>query len=274
MKLLSFKQFVINERKEVFFTFGRMNPPTIGHEKLLDTLAEFAGKHPYRIYLSHSHDSKKNPLLFEEKVKISRKVFPKHGRAIRADENVRDVLNAASRLYEEGFRKVTLVIGEDRVDDLGSLLKKYNSVSGKHGYYAFESINVKSAGRRDPDADTVEGISSSKLREAAKVGDFTTFAQGLPKHVSNSDAKKLYNDVRLGMGLREDKSPRNHIKIAPVSDIREKYIQGKLFKAGDSVRIKGLNEVATVVHLGSNYVMVETKDGKRKRKWLDDVEKL
>lgn len=274
MKLISFKQYVLNEKKEVFFTFGRMNPPTIGHGKLLDALSEMAGKHPYRVYLSHSHDPKKNPLLFEERVKASRKIFPRHGRAIRADEGVRDVLYAASKLYEEGFKRVTLVVGEDRLQEMKTLLNKYNGKSGKHGYYMFEGIRVASAGHRDPDADGAEGASATKLRESARSGDFVTFSQGLPKTVSNSDAKKLYNDVRIGMGLTEDKEFRNHVKIAPVSEIREKYVQGKLFNAGDSVRVKGLTETATLVHLGSNYVVVETKDGKRMRKWLNDVEKI
>lgn len=273
MKIITFKQFLVNEMKEGFFTFGRMNPPTIGHGKLLDTLAEMAGKNPYRIYLSHTHDPNKNPLLFEDKVKATRKIFPRHGRAVRADENVRHVLDVAVRLYEEGFKRVTMVVGDDRVLEMKNLLMKYNNVPSKHGFYVFEGIRVLSAGQRDPDAEGVQGASATKLREAARNSNFVEFSQGLPKNVSNTDAKKLYNDVRVGMGLTEDRTFRSHVKINPVSDIREKYVQGKLFNVGDSVSVKGLNETATLIHLGSNYVIVETHDGKRLRKWLNDVEK-
>ncbi len=274
MKLISFKQYIVNENKEVFFTFGRMNPPTIGHGKMLDALAEMAGKNPYRVYLSQSHDPKKNPLLFEDKVKAVRKVFPRHGRAVRADENVRDFLHAAVKLYEDGFKRITMVVGDDRIAEMKDRLNKYNGIAGKHGYYMFEGIRVVSAGHRDPDAEGAEGASATKLREAARNSDFVAFSQGLPKNVSNSDAKKLYNDVRLGMGLNEDRSFRNHIKVAPVSDIREKYVQGKLFNVGDRVKIKSTNESANLVHLGSNYVIVESDNGKRIRKWLNDVEKI
>lgn len=269
-----FKQFLINERKEVYFTFGRMNPPTIGHGKLLDKLAEMAGKNPYRVYLSHSHDSKKNPLLFEDKVKTSRKFFPKHGRAILNKEGVNNILQAAVSLYEEGFKNVTLVVGEDRVNEFDILLHKYNGQNGRHGLYVFENIRVVSAGHRDPDAEGAEGASASKLREAATNSDFVSFSQGLPKNVSNVDAKKLYNDVRTGLGLSEEKTFKNHVKVKPVSDIRERYVQGNLFGVGDEVVIKKNDQVAKLVVLGSNYVIVETHDGQRLRKWLSDVEKI
>lgn len=274
MTLSSFKQFLINERKEVYFTFGRMNPPTIGHGKLLDKLSEMAGKNPYRVYLSHTHDTKKNPLLFEDKVKTARKFFPKHGRSILNYEGVKNILNAASSLYEDGFKKVTLVVGEDRVNEFDILLNKYNGIESHHGFYMFENIRVVSAGHRDPDSEGADGASATKLREAVTNSDFVTFSQGLPKNVSNVDAKKLYNNVRTGLGLSEEKTFKNHVKVKPVSDIRERYVQGNLFDVGDDVIIKKNDQVAKLVVLGSNYVIVETHDGQRLRKWLNDVEKI
>ena len=95
----SFKSFLIEEEKTVYFTFGRMNPPTIGHEKLMTKLSEKSGKNPYRVYLSHSQDAKKNPLTFNEKVKYSRKMFPKHARQIMSDMKVKTVFDAATKLY-------------------------------------------------------------------------------------------------------------------------------------------------------------------------------
>lgn len=142
----------------------------------------------------------------------------------------------------------------------------------RHGFYNFETIRVVSAGKRDPDAEGVEGMSASKQRANAQNNDFVTFAQGVPKSMSDRDARKLFNDVRKGMGLKEEHSFKNHIELTPVSETREKYVQGKLYEIGDSVVIKESEEVATVSMLGSNYVIVERSDGTRLRKWLDAVE--
>ena len=219
----SFKSFLIEEERTVYFTFGRMNPPTIGHEKLMTKLSEKSGKNPYRVYLSHSQDAKKNPLSFNEKVKYSRKMFPKHARQIMSDMKVKTVFDAATKLYNEGFKKVAMVVGSDRINEFNALLNKYNGKKGRHGFYNFENINVISAGERDPDADGAKGMSASKMRQAVMEKDFTSFSQGLPRSVSNSEAKKLYNSVRSGMGLKEQKEFKNHVSNAKVSDRREEY---------------------------------------------------
>ena len=142
----SFKSFLIEEERTVYFTFGRMNPPTIGHEKLMTKLSEKSGKNPYRVYLSHSQDAKKNPLTFNEKVKYARKMFPKHARQIMSDMKVKTVFDAATKLYNEGFKKVAMVVGSDRINEFSALLNKYNGKKGRHGFYNFENINVVSAG--------------------------------------------------------------------------------------------------------------------------------
>lgn len=274
MSRLSFSQFLRENEDTVYFTFGRMNPPTAGHEKLLNNLREKAGRKPYRIYLSQSNDQKKNPLIYEDKVKIVRKMFPQHGRSVKYDTSVKNILEAASALYDDGFKNIVMVCGSDRLVEFKERLNLYNGKEGRHGFYVFESIKVISGGHRDPDAKDVEGISASTLREAAQNSDFVKFAQGLPKSTSNEDSKSLYNKVRIGFGLNEEKSFRNHIKVGKTTPIREKYINGELFEVGDDVVIKENQELAKVVILGSNYVIVETNDGKRKRKWLNDVEKL
>ena len=267
----SFKSFLIEEEKTVYFTFGRMNPPTIGHEKLMTKLSEKSGKNPYRVYLSHSQDAKKNPLSFNEKVKYSRKMFPKHARQIMSDMKVKTVFDAATKLYNEGFKKVAMVVGSDRINEFNALLNKYNGKKGRHGFYNFENINVISAGERDPDADGAKGMSASKMRQAVMEKDFTSFSQGLPKSVSNSEAKKLYNSVRSGMGLKEQKEFKNHVSLAKVSDRREEYVEGKILNAGDKVIIKENNKNGFVISRGSNYVIVES-EGKQRRYWLDAVE--
>ena len=267
----SFKSFLIEEERTVYFTFGRMNPPTIGHEKLMTKLSEKSGKNPYRVYLSHSQDAKKNPLSFNEKVKYSRKMFPKHARQIMSDMKVKTVFDAATKLYNEGFKKVAMVVGSDRINEFNALLNKYNGKKGRHGFYNFENINVISAGERDPDADGAKGMSASKMRQAVMEKDFTSFSQGLPRSVSNSEAKKLYNSLRSGMGLKEQKEFKNHVSLAKVSDRREEYVEGKILNAGDKVTIKENNKNGFVISRGSNYVIVES-EGKQRRYWLDAVE--
>lgn len=273
MTRLSFKQYLRESQDTVYFTFARMNPPTIGHERLLDIIAERAGKFPYRIYLSQSHDNKKNPLLYEEKVKIARKAFPRHGRAIRHDPSVRNILEAAVALYEDGYKNIVMVGGQDRIADF-ERIKLYNNKQTRYGFYAFESIKIISAGDRDSKSSGIEGVTATALREAAANSDFTTFSQGVPKAMTNEDTRTLYNKVRKGLGLNEDHAFRSKVDFAPKSETREKYIRGELFEQGDQVVIKQTEEVATVSVLGANYVIVEMADGKRKRKWLDDVEKL
>ena len=269
----SFRSYLVEEEKTVFFTFGRMNPPTIGHEKLLDKLASVAGRNPYKVYLSQSQDPNKNPLTYKEKVKFARKMFPRHARQIMMDTSVKNVFDIASKIYNEGYKNVTMVVGSDRIREFEILLNKYNGKKAKHGFYNFAKINVVSAGDRDPDADGAEGMSASKMRAAAKSGDFAQFSQGLPKAVNNAEAKNIYNTVRSRMGLKEQKNFKNHVQFEPVSEIRESYMDGKLFDIGDEVVIKGQGIVAEIKHLGPNYVIVESK-GDVYRKWLTDVEKV
>jgi len=269
----SFKNYLVEEEKTVYFTFGRMNPPTIGHEKLLDAISKAAGSNPYKIYLSQSQDADKNPLAYKEKVKIARKMFPRHARNILVDRGAKNLLEVASKLYESGFKNIVGVVGSDRIREFDTRIKKYNGVKGRHGFYNFEKITIISAGDRDPDADGAAGMSASKMRAAAKDNDFSTFSQGLPKAVKNADAKKIYNSVRSGMGLSEQTNFKNRIQLEPVSDIRESYMDGKLFDIGDEVVIKGQGIVAEIKHLGANYVIVESK-GEVYRKWLTDVEKV
>ena len=267
----SFKQYLVEEEKTVFFTFGRMNPPTIGHEKLMNELAKKSGKNSYKVFLSQSQDKKKNPLPYQEKVKMVRKFFPKHARQVMLDKKIKNVFDVATRLFNEGYKNLTMVVGSDRVTEFNTLLNKYNGVKGRHGLYNFNRINTISAGDRDPDADDVTGMSASKMRKVAAEGNFSQFTQGLPRNVSNAEAKRVYNQVRKGMGLKEVNQYYNTLNLAPVSEKREEYVKGNLFNIGDSVTVMGSDQLARVTNLGSNYVIIE-QDGKFYRKWLDSVE--
>ena len=270
----SFSQFLVEEERVVYFTFGRMNPPTIGHGKLLDKLAAAAGKNPYRVFLSQSNDPKENPLAYKDKVKYVRKMFPKHGRQIMINKKVVTPFHALSALYDEGFRKAVMVAGSDRVKEYDLRFNKYNGKKGGHGFFNFDGgVKIVSAGQRDPDATGAEGASGTKQRGHASDNDFTQFAQGLPKAMSNADAKRLFNDVRRGMGLKEKREFKNHIQLESVSDIREAYVRDDLFELGEEVVINDKGIVGKIHHLGSNYLIVETKTEKL-RCWLDQVSKL
>jgi len=267
----SFKQYLVEEEREIFFTFGRMNPPTVGHGKLMDMLSSKAGRNPYKVFLAQGQDAKKNPLSYSDKIKHIRKMFPKHGRNVLLNKKVKTVFDALVNLYDQGFKRITMVVGEDRVTEFKILLEKYNGTKARHGFYNFERIRIISAGQRDPDSDGVEGMSASKQRANAKDNDFSSFSQGLPKSLSNKDAKKLFNDVRVGMGLKESVDFKQHVDLGQLSETREKYIAGELFEPGDRVVIKESNQSGYIYRLGANYVIVALDEGRVSRQWLDGI---
>jgi hypothetical protein len=267
----NFSQYLREEKGEVYFTFGRMNPPTIGHGKVMDNLAKKSGKYDYKVYMSQKTGAK-DPLSYKDKVKHIRKMYPKHARSVIMDPKIKNVFDVAAQLYDQGYTSVCMVVGDDRLREFTVLLEKYNGVKARHGFYKFKSIKVISAGQRDPDAEGVEGMSASKQRAFANDNDYQSFTQGVPRNYSDKDTRKLFNDVRKGMGLKEETQFKNHIALPVVSETREQYIQGELYAVGDEVIIKESDELVTVSVLGSNYVIVERADGTRLRKWLESVE--
>ena len=271
-----FKDYLKEEAsKEIVFTFGRFNPPTIGHEKLLNRVVAEARGAAYRIYISHSEDPKKNPLSPNDKVSWLRTMFPRFARAIVLDDDVDNALQACTKLYDQGFTKATMVVGEDRVLEFRTLLNKYNGEKLRDGFYNFKGgVNVISAGERDPDAEGVSGMSSSKMRAAAAANDLDAFCGGLPAGLNDKERSSLFNAVRTGLGLRESKDFRKHIKLESVSARREAYVAGEIFGLGDQVILKESDQVAKINFRGSNYVIVEKSDGSKVRKWLDGIEPL
>jgi hypothetical protein len=269
----SFSDFLTEDSKDVTFVFGRFNPPTLGHRKLFEATKKIAKGGTYRIYPTKTQDKKRNPLDFRDKLKYMRKMFPRHARNIMSDRDMRTAFDVIVKLYDQGFKKVTMVVGEDRVVEFNELLNKYNKVKGRHGFYQFEGgVNVVSAGMRDPDSDDLETkMSASLLRKAASDNDLDTFSKGMPDEFK--DIEDLFNSVRKGMGLKESHNYRKHVQLEKVSDKREEYIKGNLFNEGDEVVLKATDEVGTIKMCGSNYVLVEFGEIK-KRCWLDSVEKL
>lgn len=175
------------------FTFGRMNPPTVGHEKLVNKVREVARKTRGQplIFLSQSQDKKKNPLDYKDKIKFAQKAFGK----IAVKTKSKTVIQVLQELEKQGYKDVVMVVGSDRVASFKELLNKYN---GKD--YTFDSITITSAGDRDPDADDVSGMSASKMRQLAKDEDIDGFTDGLPSMLQRN-AKQVYSAVRKGMGL-------------------------------------------------------------------------
>jgi len=257
-KMKSFKTYVEEKVNEIVVSFGRFNPPTIGHEENIVAIAKIAKNKPFRIYASQSEDPKKNPLPYKEKIDFMRKMFPKYGRNIIFDRDVKNVFHIAVRAYDEGYTRLTLPVGSDRVSEFKALLQKYDGVKGTHGYYKFsDGINVVSTGSRDPDVDSRTGeatfkVSASKMRSAAFENDFQTFSKGLPKTFGN--AKELFNAVRKGMGLEESHNFRTHIQLDTVNETRERYIAGEIFNIGERVLSKKDGEVYIIVERGANFV--------------------
>jgi len=182
--------------------FGRFNPPTKGHEKLIQKIATTAGKGgTYKIYPSRSHDTDKNPLEPTEKIGYMHAMFPDEAANILDDANVRTIFDVLKRYgsddSKERYSSINIVVGDDRLKEFTDLADKYNG-----RLYNFKKINVVSAGRRDADAEGVEGMSSSKLRKAALENDFDLFRSGIPKTLDDKAAKKLFNTVRKSIDTK------------------------------------------------------------------------
>ena len=185
------------------FTFGRMNPPTTGHLKLIDKVKEVAKKHnaTHTVVTSHSQDAKKNPLSASQKLKHLKRYSP--GTHFEASSKEHPTfLHHAAELHKKGVTHLHMVVGSDRVHEMKTKLHHYNG-SHEGSLYHFKKIHVHSAGERDPDAEGTTGMSGTKMREHAKNKDVAKFKQGIPHHVSDTHAKELMHDTRKGMGLHE-----------------------------------------------------------------------
>ena len=263
------------DQGSISITFGRFNPPTIGHEKLLDKVAKEAKTSggEYRIYPSRSEDPKKNPLDAGTKIKYMRQAYPDHANAIVDSPDMRTIFDVLSAIDNDGYSSVNIVVGGDRVSEFNSLAQKYNG-----DLYTFDEIKVVSAGGRDPDAEGVEGMSASKLRKAAAEDDFDTFSKGMSKGLGKEGTEKLYLTLRQAMQVEEfddfaEASYELH-EIAPKLDpqgLREAYFNQDLFEVGTFVENINTGIVSKVVSRGSNYIItIDERDGIY-RSWLKDL---
>jgi hypothetical protein len=194
----------ISENDHHVVTFGRMNPPTSGHEKLVGAVHAVAKQHnaSHEVILSHSQDAKNNPLSPAQKLKHARRAFPGTHVTV-ADKAHPTLLHHLARLHKQGVKHLHVVVGSDRVKEFHDIAHKYNGVAGRHGHYNFKSITVHSAGERDPDAKGVSGMSGSKLRAHANAGNYSEYRKGVSSQMSDKHAKDMYHDIRRGSGLKD-----------------------------------------------------------------------
>ena len=176
------------------FVFGRFQPPTKGHGRLLIAARNFADDGELRIYPSRTHDHKKNPLTPKQKHHFLRLAFPSFASCFIDDDRVKTALDVLTLASEEGFRKVVMVVGGDRLKTFDDLTHKYNG-----DLYDLEEIQVVSGGDRDPKSVGVDGVSATQLREAAMDGDMDSFCLGLPDDLSPEDSKSLILAVVDGL---------------------------------------------------------------------------
>ena len=201
---MKFREFIQEApEKHAVLAFGRMNPPTTGHAKLVDKVKEVAksvgGSH--HVVLSHSQDPKKNPLSAKDKLKHAKRFFPDTNLSTSNKESP-TFLDQAAKLHKSGVTHLHMVAGSDRTEEYKKKLAQYNG-SAKGALFNFKKITVHSSGERDPDAEGTEGMSASKMRAHASSGKFNEFKKGIPSHVEPSHAKELYSDVRKHMGIKE-----------------------------------------------------------------------
>jgi hypothetical protein len=266
------------EGNSVAFTFGRFNPPTIGHEKLINKVAQ-QPTDKYFIYLSRSQDKNKNPLTPRDKLDVMKKMFPRHARNIVVNPT-NMVLDLATDLYNKGFTRLIMVAGSDRVREFEGILKRYNDKRNRHGYYNFDKIDVVSAGERDPDAEGATGMSASKMRAAAEKGDVTSFKLGLPASYK-SQADNLMKKVRKGMNLAASYGALGQVhgvSYKPIANlneyeqqqIRDLYIREMIFNIGDKVDYVKEDIQGKVVRRSTNYVVLEDNNNNLHKAWIWD----
>ena len=272
-KVRSFEQFLEAKQKTVVFSFGRFNPPTTGHQKLLQKIIQTAKQQSGQpmMFVSYSQDAKKNPLTAKQKIAYIKKMFPKEARELKLkdDSSLRNAMDIATKLHGN-YDNLVMVVGSDRVRDFKNLLNKYNGVESKHGFYKYQNIQIVSAGERDPDAEGVAGMSASKMRAAAASGDYESFSLGLPSHFKGGE--KLFKDIRLGMNVREQLKPfKPIVEMNDMELIREQYFQNLIYNIGDWVKDTKTEIVGEVVKRGTNYVTLVQEDFSLHKVWLEDA---
>ena len=255
--------------------FGRLNPPTKGHEKLLQQAEKAAAGGDLKIYPSRTQDNKKNPIDPDMKVSYMRKMFPDYEEQIINDPEMRSIFHVLVTAAEEGYTGINIVVGADRLGEFENLATKYNG-----DLYNFKEIKTISAGPRDDDAEGVEGVSSSKQRKAVMDDDYQAFKRGLPSGMDDADGQALFDAVRTGLSQKKDKKSKEVEEeidlwmVAPKLDprgLRENYFRKKIFNIGDMVESLNTGLVGEIIRRGTNYLISVTKENVMFKSWTHDL---
>ena len=251
--------------------FGRFNPPHAGHQQLMDIAAQSAEaeESDYIIVPSRSQDPKKNPLDADTKVSVMRQMFPQHSERIVNDGANRTIFDVLKKAHNDGYANVRIVAGQDRVKEFDKLSQNYNGQ-----LYQFDNMEVLSSGDRDPDAEGMEGLSSSRMRLAAAEGDFKTFRAGLPEGIPRKSAMELFDTVRQTMNVKEMKEFWNIWEIAPKYDLenlRESYVAKKIFNIGDKVENLNTGMIGRIIRRGANHLICVAENNIMFKSWVKDL---
>ena len=251
--------------------FGRFNPPHAGHQQLMDIAAQSAEQEEsdYIIVPSRSQDPKKNPLDADTKVSVMRQMFPQHSERIINDGANRTIFDVLKKAHNDGYANVRIVAGQDRVKEFDKLSQNYNGQ-----LYQFDAMEVISSGDRDPDAEGMEGLSSSRMRLAAAEGDFKTFRAGLPEGIPRKSAMELFDTVRQTMNVKEMKEFWNIWEIAPKYDLenlRESYVAKKIFNIGDKVENLNTGMIGRIIRRGANHLICVAENNIMFKSWVKDL---
>ena len=248
-------------------TFGRHNPPHLGHKLTLDQAHDVAQNEgaDQRFYTSHSQDRKKNPLPRDVKLKFLKKMFPDHAEKWDGDDNVRTVLGAAEKAHKQGYKNFHFMGGGDRREGMENLLRKYNG-----NLYNFKDIYAHSAGDRDElglSDDPIAKMSASKQRRAAQNDDYDGFMEGmlLNKSFTKEDAKELFNAVKM-FGMKNEEYTQE--------ELRDIYTDGNLYHVGDIVESLSNGLIGEIRRCGANHLIVVTEDGIMFKSFIHDVHSI
>ena len=258
----------------ITIAFGRFNPPTIGHGKLLDAAKKAAAGGEMKVYPSRTQDPKKNPLDPDMKVSYMKKLFPDYEDNIINDSEMKTIFDVLTTANEDGFKNVNIIVGADRQAEFENLATKYNG-----DLYDFDQIRVISAGVRDADAEGVEGMSASKMRKAVVDGDYNAFKRGLPKGTKDADTQAVYDAVRTGMKIKKSAEAKKAVQkelwqIAPRFDqrgLREQYFRKNIFNIGDIVESLTTGLVGKILRRGTNYLISVTESNVMFKSWTHDL---
>ena len=294
----------------IVLVFGRFNPPTVGHQKLLQAAQREAKRNnsDLKIYPSRTQDPKKNPLDPNIKVSVMRQMFPQHSENIVNDNANRTIFDVLKKAHNDGYTNVRIVAGDDRVKQFDKLSQNYNGQ-----LYQFDNLETISSGAREDDSEGLEGYSASRMRLAAMEGDFKTFYKNLQSEVPAVDANtgepifevdpntgeelidengdpieamelsplmtrkkatEYFIGLRKAMGVEDVKECWNIWEIAPKEDpenLREAYIKKEIFDVGTKVEDVTTGLVGRILRRGTNHLICVTENQIMFKSWIKDV---